>query len=105
MAEKTYLTPIAREPEFIVSPMGLRNELGVKIKRRVIKFRPNARKVGQFTTSDPKVQEWLENCEWFKLGKMEVLVGHLAPVEGEEPTQTTGPQTSEVKVKRGRKAK
>jgi hypothetical protein len=104
MAEKTYLTPNAREPEFVVVPKGAINEQGIKLKRIAIKFYPNARKVGQFITSDPKQQEWLEGSEWFKLGKMILLKGHIAaPTDAPEQTQTTGPVSSEGAVRKKRK--
>lgn len=111
MSEKTYITPLAKEPEFVIVPMGTFNELGVKLKRKAIKFYPNVRGVGQFTTSDPKLQAFLDNHEWMKLKKL-VCMGESKMVPPSEPIepeqkQTVGPVTSapSVPVKKGRPSK
>lgn len=116
MAEKTYITPGLKEPEIIVTPKGAVNEsTGVKLKRRAIKFYPNHKGQGQFTTSDPKLQELLDNHPWQKMGKLTCVGAHgVVPAdkpesktegEVEEQTQAVGPATSEsaVKGKRGKK--
>ena len=106
MTEKTYLTPNAREPEFIVVPQGAVNEqTGLKMKRKVIKFHPNARNVGQYIASDPKEQEWLESHEWFVVGKMIVVAdkSHIETPEVDVPAQTVGPVTSEGAVRGGKR--
>ena len=72
--EKVYVTPYHKEPEFVKVPKGAINEQGVKQKRKAIKFHPNHRGVGQFKTSDPKIQSFLEEHQNFKSGKI-VLVG------------------------------
>lgn len=105
---KKYITPLAKEPEFIVVPSGSLDERGNKLKRKAIKFYRNSQGVGQYVTSDPKEQGFLENSEWFKLGKLNVVV-----IKGDErstedavaPAQAVGPQTSEVKTKPEKKAK
>lgn len=110
MSEKTYITPLFKEPEFVIVPMGAINEAGVKQKRKAIKFQRNARGVGQFKTADPKIQAFLEGHEWFK-GKKMICVGEQStadvPPEEIEQSQSSGPATSEPKAKGkpGRKAK
>lgn len=114
MAEKTYITPGLREPEIIVTPKGAVNEsTGVKLKRKAVKFYPNPKGQGQFSTSDPKLQELLDNHPWQKMGKLVCVGAHnVVPAEkpesaGEEAeqAQAAGPATSEpaVKGKKGRK--
>jgi len=67
---KTYLTPNKRCPELTIVPVGLKDIQGNKIKRKAILFKPNMVNVGQYTTSDPKEQEFIENHEWFGVGKI-----------------------------------
>jgi len=74
MSEKVYVTPNLKEPEFIIVPRGQVNEQGIKLRRKSINFQPNHRGVGQFKTSDPVLQKFLENHENFKTGRL-VLVG------------------------------
>jgi hypothetical protein len=106
---KKYITPLAKEPEFIVVPSGSLDERGNKLKRKAIKFNRNNQGVGQYITSDPAEQKFLENCEWFRLGKLHVVTMKEVEKEPEtpvSPAQAVGPQTSEVKTKpEGKKAK
>jgi hypothetical protein len=103
MSEKTYTTPGKKEPELVITPMGSTNELGVKLKRKAIKFLNNGRNVGQFTTGDKDVQAFIEAHPWY-ISKQIVCVGESnKEPEGEiEQSQATGAGTSEIPVKKGR---
>ena len=101
MAEKIYLTPNLREPEFIIVPMGAVNENGIKQKRQAIKFYPNKHRTGQFITSDPKLQAFLDNHEWMKNGKLICTDKQLDSHETHpQQSQAVGPVTSEGAVKK-----
>ena len=104
---KKYITPMAKEPEFVVVPSGSLDEKGNKLKRVAIAFQRNAQGAGQYITSDLKEQKFLEESEWFKSGKLVALEvkGTDKKEDAPEPTQATGPQTSEVVTKgKGKKA-
>lgn len=96
MAEsKTYITPGLREPELIIVPRGAVDEKsGLKLKRKAIKFLPNARGQGQYTTSDAAEQKLLDEHEWTTAGKMQSIDCPVVPVPEAEQAQATGPATS-----------
>lgn len=113
MSEKTYVTPLAREPEFIITPKGAVNEVGARLRRKAAKFHPNSRGVGQFTTSDAKIQEFLDNHPWMRNHKMLCIGAHgMTPAEEPievAPRQTAGPvavpviEHAPAPVKKGRR--
>jgi hypothetical protein len=103
MSEKTYTTPGKREPELVIVPMGAVNQAGVKQKRKAIKFFTNSRGVGQFTTSDKGLQDFIEAHPWTKSDQI-ICVGEASmatPEEAPEEAQASGPATSAEPVRKG----
>jgi len=92
---KTYITPKMKEPELVVQPAGKKDPQGNRIPRKTIQFRPNGASVGQYTTSDPKEQEFLDSHEYMTTGEMMVM-GAESDLPAAEPTVKTrvGPQTA-----------
>jgi len=105
MSVKTYIMKNLREADITVIPQGKRNEYGAKVKSKHIIFRPNERGNGQYTTSDQKEQEYLENLPHIKEGRMVILSEHssasvpaaAAPAKGK--TQRVGMATSDEGVR------
>ncbi len=110
---KTYITPKMKEPELVMTPAGKKDAQGNKIARKTIQFYPNATGCGQFTTSDEKVQKFLDEHEYMTDGNMICLTGaapSTAHVEektrqGVQSTSDEVPEAPVVKTKPARAAR
>ncbi len=93
---KTYITPKMKEPELVVQPAGKKDPQGNRIPRKTIQFRPNGASVGQYTTSDPKEQEFLDSHEYMTTGEMMVMMvmGAESDLPAAESKTRVGVQTS-----------
>ena len=101
--EKTYITPLAKEPEFIIAGKGSLKAKNMGVTSARVKFHRNGRGVGQYATKDPVIQKFLDNHEWMADGRMTCTTEHMIPAEEDEtpngdseaaPKQTNGPMTS-----------
>jgi hypothetical protein len=99
MSEKTYITPGKLGPELIMKPYGHKDPVGNKIQGKSILFMPNAARIGQYTTSDPEEQAFLEGHERFKFGGIIILPESIVNIaKGPDATQvSTGVKTTPVK--------